>query len=545
MGSESRKFKLLIWGLALGYAALYLPYSALIRIITKGLLPGVSPPVSGLRMLPSMLASAAITMALVIWLTGWWRHADRRRILGLSVPFPARQIALSGVGMAIIVATTGLAYGFAGVSILVTLRMLRGGVVMLAPAVDLAARRRVRWFSWVAAALCLSAVLLALSDVRNYRLTTAAMLNIAAYLAGYLLRLPNMTRLAKCDDRATTYRYLVGEQLIAMPLLLVVPALVALAGWGEIGAGLRQAFAHPWESSAGGLAIVVGALYAGLCVCGTLIYLDCREHTFCVPLNRGSSVLAVTGASLALTFLGEPPPSAAQLGGASIIVLALAFLSPLHHASLYASLYRRLTARARALPARVAEVTRRASPRDGAVGNAMRGRVGAASAEAFGRLPQGLLFICSGNTCRSPMAAAIGSAELAARLNVSAEELERLNLRVTSAGVSARSGAPMTDESVRALRLLDVPVSPHVARAVTTEMIEEAQLIFCMTEAHRRAVVELVPSAAGKTRCLDPEGDIEDPIGMGLEAYVRCARQIHSLLKLRLDQFAAGALTPA
>lgn len=541
MESKSRKFKLLIWGFALGYAAFYLPYSALLRISTKGLLPGVSPPVSALAMLPSMLAATALTMVLIIWLTGWWRYAGGRRVAGLSLPFPDRQVARSGVGMAIIVATTGLAYGFEGVSILFTLLMLRGGVVMLAPLVDVAMQRKVRWFSWVASALCLSAVLLALCDVNNYRLTWGAVLNIAAYLTGYLLRLPNMTRMAKCDDRATTYRYLVGEQLVAVPLLVTIPAFTAVTGAGEIGAVLRQAFGHPWESSAHGLALVIGALYAGLCVCGTLIYLDRREHSFCIPLNRGSSVLAVTGAAFVLTRLGEPPPSAAQLGGAAIIVFALAILSPLHHARYYVGLYVRLGRLVRALARHARWKAGRAVARAGDAPWSIRQR----SAEAFGRLPQGLLFICGGNTCRSPMAAAIARAELAARLKIAVEELDCLNLRVASAGVSARAGAAMIDNSVRALRLLNVPVSPHVARAVTTEMINEAQVIFCMTEVHRRMVVGLVPAAASKTRCLDPEGDIEEPDGSGLHAYVGCARRIHDLLKLRLDQFAAGTLSQA
>ena len=46
----------------------------------------------------------------------------------------------------------------------------------------------------------------------------------------------------------------------------------------------------------------------------------------------------------------------------------------------------------------------------------------------------------------------------------------------------------------------------------------------------------LVPAAAEKTQCLDPDGDVEDPIGKGLGAYVNCARRIHSLVQLRFDE---------
>jgi len=79
-------------------------------------------------------------------------------------------------------------------------------------------------------------------------------------------------------------------------------------------------------------AVLIGALYSCLYCFGTLIYLDCRENTFCIPLNRCASLLSGVCASFVLTlFLGQAPPSAAQLGSAGLIVAALLFLSPLHH----------------------------------------------------------------------------------------------------------------------------------------------------------------------------------------------------------------------
>ena len=57
-----------------------------------------------------------------------------------------------------------------------------------------------------------------------------------------------------------------------------------------------------------------------------------------------------------------------------------------------------------------------------------------------------------------------------------------------------------------------------------------------MTKAHRQAVVEMLPSVAGKTYCLDTQADIADPIGKGMPAYVACARQIQRLVQLRLDE---------
>jgi protein-tyrosine phosphatase len=135
------------------------------------------------------------------------------------------------------------------------------------------------------------------------------------------------------------------------------------------------------------------------------------------------------------------------------------------------------------------------------------------------------------------MAAAIANAEIATRLGIAYDALETVNVRALSAGVSARVGAPLTDEAAEVLRSLSVPVKPHAARNLTPELAEQAELIFCMTKAHRQAVVEMLPAVAGKTYCLDiTQTDIADPIGKGMPAYVACARQIQRLVQLRFDE---------
>jgi len=74
------------------------------------------------------------------------------------------------------------------------------------------------------------------------------------------------------------------------------------------------------------------------------------------------------------------------------------------------------------------------------------------------------------------------------------------------------------------------------------ELASEAELIFCMTKAHRQAVIEMLPQFAGKTYCLHAETDVDDPIGKGMTAYVECAKQIQSLVRLRLSELGlAGA----
>jgi protein-tyrosine-phosphatase len=201
---------------------------------------------------------------------------------------------------------------------------------------------------------------------------------------------------------------------------------------------------------------------------------------------------------LALLF-GQAFPSAAQLGGAGLIVLALLVLSPLHHIDRYLPFFK---------PRRMSVLQ-----------------------------PERLfLFVCSGNTCRSPMAAAMANAEISRRMGIPFESLETVNVRALSAGISARAGAALTQEAEEVLRSLDVPVRPHAARNLTPELAQQAESIFCMTAAHRQAVIEMLPSVAGKTYCLDLQGDVEDPIGKGIAAYVACARRIQAAVQLRLDQ---------
>ena len=132
-----------IWWFALGYFACYVPYSALVKVLSDGLWAGI-PRVAGVALLPWSSAAAMLTSIAFITAAGWWRHAGRRTVLGRSLPWPSRYTALSGLGSSLVIITTTLAYTFPGTSIIFVMLLLRGGLLVLAPIVDAVAGRQVR-----------------------------------------------------------------------------------------------------------------------------------------------------------------------------------------------------------------------------------------------------------------------------------------------------------------------------------------------------------------------------------------------------------------
>ncbi|MBV8100052.1 MAG: serine hydroxymethyltransferase [Verrucomicrobia bacterium] len=132
-----------------------------------------------------------------------------------------------------------------------------------------------------------------------------------------------------------------------------------------------------------------------------------------------------------------------------------------------------------------------------------------------------VLFVCTGNVCRSPMAEGLFGRMIA----------ERPDLRVLSAGVSTYPGQPPSAHAVEVLAELGVDISQHRSRPLSEKVIDEADWIIAMTRSHLDSIIYLFPRAAEKVYLLrefEPGAislDVADPIGMGLEAY-RAARDI-------------------
>lgn len=132
------------------------------------------------------------------------------------------------------------------------------------------------------------------------------------------------------------------------------------------------------------------------------------------------------------------------------------------------------------------------------------------------------LFVCSGNSCRSPMAEGLFRKYLAQKLGCQVDQLEAMGYKVLSAGTLGIENLAASTESVIACAARDVDIRSHASRGLSRELIAGSDLVFGMERHHVAAVLEIAPDAAGRCRLLAENG-VGDPIGQPQQVYDRCA----------------------
>jgi len=182
-------------------------------------------------------------------------------------------------------------------------------------------------------------------------------------------------------------------------------------------------------------------------------------------------------------------------------------------------------------------------------------RVGAYSEKQIRKmLTVNILFVCTGNTCRSPMAEGLAKKAIAEKLGCGVnpapshsipqnkfercgvDQLAQMGYKVVSAGVSAINGVGASAEAIRFCESKGVDISSHKSRRITPEMLNEADYIFAMSAGHKNDIMRLCPKAEKKCMLLSDNGDINDPIGGDFEAYKICGETIEKAVNKRISE---------
>jgi L-threonylcarbamoyladenylate synthase len=160
-------------------------------------------------------------------------------------------------------------------------------------------------------------------------------------------------------------------------------------------------------------------------------------------------------------------------------------------------------------------------------------RPGVVTETMIGRLASEVfLFICTGNTCRSPLAEGLFRKMLADRLKCREDELADHGYMVLSAGMSAEPGLPAASESIEVAARHGVDLRAHESQPVTQRLLDQADQIFTMTRGHRESILSAYPHLGDRVELLARDGsDISDPIGLGEEEYEHCRTEIDRNLR--------------
>lgn len=132
-----------------------------------------------------------------------------------------------------------------------------------------------------------------------------------------------------------------------------------------------------------------------------------------------------------------------------------------------------------------------------------------------------ILFVCTGNTCRSPLAEAF--------FNKIAADGKVAGIAAKSAGIAALEGAPASENAAKAAKEAGVDLSSHRAQLVNRSLIDESSEIYCMSQNHVKMLKSIYPDASEKIRLFG--NGIVDPFGGDIDVYRNCREQIIAEIK--------------
>jgi len=147
-----------------------------------------------------------------------------------------------------------------------------------------------------------------------------------------------------------------------------------------------------------------------------------------------------------------------------------------------------------------------------------------------------VLFVCTGNTCRSPMAQAMMQRKIAERFSGTSQNGNTPVVAI-SAGVSAFGGEPASHGAAAAIKSFGTTLDQHQSTQLNSRLVEQADLILAMGNRHRQVITSQWPAMAHKVHLISPDGnEISDPFGGPLEIYQRCASQLDQHTSYWIDQ---------
>jgi L-threonylcarbamoyladenylate synthase len=155
-----------------------------------------------------------------------------------------------------------------------------------------------------------------------------------------------------------------------------------------------------------------------------------------------------------------------------------------------------------------------------------------------------IVFVCTGNTCRSPLAEVLCKKRLSERLGYPLEELAQRGFSVLSAGLAAMIGGRAASEAQGVAAEYSVDLSGHRSRPLTPDLAAQADFLVAMTRGHVQALNNHFARLGSRPRLLSPGGDdIADPIGQSKDVYQACGRQIWQALEALAAEICPDART--